>query len=130
MKFETKYNVGDKVWFRGNNIELYIKEHPYKEPQQILKSCFHEGYVYKIKVEIGGILDNKPLISYIISNKRLNKGDDPEYGALLENCSDALAESEQDVFSNFDEVTNMIKEIHKNVLNGLKMMAEKILKNY
>ena len=75
-------------------------------------------------------LDNEPLISYLISNKRLDKGDDPEYEALLENCSDILFESEQDVFSNFDEITNMIKETHKNVLNGLKMMAEKILKNY
>jgi hypothetical protein len=29
MKFETKYNVGDKVWLRIEDVESFIKAHPY-----------------------------------------------------------------------------------------------------
>jgi hypothetical protein len=128
MKFETKYNVGDKVWLRTKNIESYIQANPYNEPQKILKSCFREGYVNCIKVETN-IISHEPMISYVISDDRQNKDDDPE-DASLRMYASVLFHSEQDVFSNFDEVTDMIKEAHKNVLNGLKGLAEKILKKY
>jgi hypothetical protein len=128
MKFETKYNVGDKVWLRTKNIESYIQANPYKDQQKILESCFREGYVNCIKVETA-IISKEPLVSYVISDMRLNKDSDPEDMAfrIYENV---LFHSEQDVFSNFDEVTNMIKEAHKNVLNSLKHKAEEILKRY
>ena len=71
MKFETKYNVGDKVWLITEDIESYIKAHPYDDLQKILKSCFREGYVKCIKVETG-IYSHEPLNSYVISNKRWN----------------------------------------------------------
>lgn len=128
MKFETKYNVGDKVWLRRDDIESYIKKHPYEEPRKILKACFREGYVNIIKVETS-IFDNHPIISYVISDGHLNKDEDPEDFALRQ-YNNVLFHGEENIFSNFDEVTNMIKETHKNVLNGLKGMAEKILKSY
>lgn len=128
MRFETKYNVGDKVWLRTQNIESYIQANPYNEPQKVLKACFREGYVKCIKVETG-IISHEPLISYVISDKRWNKDDDPEDAALF-SYENIFFESEEKVFSNFDEITNMIKETHKNVLNGLKGLAEKILKKY
>ena len=129
MKFETKYNVGDKVWLRIEDIESYIKAHPYDDMQKILKSCFREGYVNSIKVETA-ILSNEPLISYVVSNNRLNEVDDPNYDEILQNCKKILFHREINIFSNFDEVTNMIKETHKNVLNDLKHIAESILKKY
>jgi hypothetical protein len=129
MKFETKYNVGDKVWLRIENIESYIKAHPYTEPRKILETCFREGYVNAIKVETA-IHGNEVLVSYVISDKRLNEGDDPDYDEILQNHKKILFHRELNVFSNFDEVTNIIKETHKNVLNGLKYIAEKILKKY
>jgi hypothetical protein len=128
MKFETKYNVGDKVWLRTKNIESYIQANPYKDQQKILESCFREGRVNIIKVETS-IFDNHPIISYVISDSHLNKDEDPEDFALRQ-YNKVLFHSEQDVFSNFDEVTNMIKEAHKNVLNSLKHKAEEILKKY
>lgn len=129
MRFESKYAVGDKVWFRCNNIESYIKAHPYEELSKILKACFHEGYVYCINIETN-IFTNEPLVSYVISDKCLNKDDDPVYEQSLQNWSTILSNPEQDVFSSVDEVTNMIKETHKNVLNELKYAAEQILKKY
>lgn len=129
MIFETKYNVGDKVWLQIEDIESYIKAHPYAEPRKILESCFREGYVNAIKAETV-IFSNETLISYVISNNRLNEGDEPDYDEILQNHKKILFHREKNVFSNFDEVTNMIKETHKNVLNGLKCLAEKILKRY
>ena len=128
MKFETKYNVGDKVWVRTTNIESYIKEHPYEEPQKILNSCFREGYVNSIKVETV-IRSHEYWVDYIISRKPLNEGDDPEDLALQE-YDKVLYHHEENVFSNFDDVTNLIKETHKNVLNSLKYIADHILKKY
>ena len=128
MKFETKYDVNDKVWLRTINIESYIKANPYEELQKILKACFREGYVTSIKVETV-ILSEEPIISYIISDERFNEDDDLE-DKMLQTYGSQQYHSEDKIFSNFDEVTNMIKETHKNVLNGLKGMAEKILKNY
>ena len=128
MKFETKYNVGDKVWLKRDNFESYIKAHPYEEPRKILKACFREGYVNSIKVEID-IFSKEPEISYIISDYRFNEDDDPE-DVWIQTYGSQLYHSEEKVFSNFDEVKNMIKETHKNVLNGLKSMTEKILKKY
>ena len=81
MKFETKYNVGDKVWLRRDDIESYIKKHPYEEPRKILKACFREGCVNVIKVETS-IFDKHPIISYVISDSHLNKDEDPEDFAL------------------------------------------------
>lgn len=128
MKFETKYNVGDKVWLRRDDIESYIKKHPYEEPREILESCFSEGCVNIIKVETS-IFDNHPIISYVISDSHLNKDEDPEDFALRQ-YNKVLYHGEENIFSNFDEVTNMIKETHKNVLNSLKHKAEEILKKY
>ena len=128
MKFETKYNVGDKIWLRIKDVESYIKAHPYEDLQEILESCFCEGCVNAIKVETA-IFRKEPLVSYIISDKRLNKDDDPE-DVALRMYNSVLFHSEEEVFSNFDEVTNMIKETHKNVLNNLKHKAEEILKKY
>ena len=128
MKIETKYDVNDKVWLKTKNIESYIKEHPYEEPRRILEACFREGYVNCIKVETA-IHGNEVFVSYVISNSHLNKNDDPEDMAFRI-YDNVLFHSEQDVFSNFDEITNMIKETHKNVLNDLKGLAEKILKRY
>ena len=128
MKFETKYNVGDKVWLRRDDIESYIKKHPYEEPQKILKACFRKGCVNIIKVETS-IFDKHPIISYVISDSHLNKDEDPEDFALRQ-YNNVLFHGEENIFSNFDEVTNMIKETHKNVLNGLKGLAEQILKKY
>lgn len=128
MKFETKYNVGDKVWLRRDDIESYIKAHPYEKPRKILKACFREGHVNSIKVETA-ILSKEPLVSYIISDSRFNEDDDPVDFALRQ-YNKILYHKEEDIFSNFDEVTNMIKETHKNVLNELKYTAEKILKEY
>ena len=127
MKFETKYNVGDKVWLRIEDVESYIKAHPYDEPRKILKSCFREGCINCIKVETA-IHGNEPLVSYVIS--RPDKDDDPDYDEILQNHKKILFHRELNVFSNFDEVTDMIKETHKNVLNGLKYAAEQILKKY
>ena len=56
--------------------------------------------------------------------------DDPDYDEILQNHKRILFHRELNVFSNFDEVTDMIKETHKNVLNGLKYTAEQILKKY
>ena len=128
MKFETKYNVGDKVWLKRDDIESYIKNHPYEEPRRILKACFREGYVNVIKVETS-IFDKHPIISYVISDGGLNKDEDPEDFALRQ-YNNVLYHGEENIFSNFDEVTNMIKETHKNVLNGLKHKAEQILEKY
>lgn len=128
MKFETKYDVNDKVWLRTKNIESYIKDHPYEDPQKILKACFREGYVNSIKVETV-ILSKEPIVSYIISDDCFNEDDDPEI-KMLQTYGSQPYHSEDKIFSNFDEVTNMIKEIHKNVLNDLKYMAEKFLKKY
>ena len=128
MKFETKYNVGDKVWLRLKNIESYIKEHPYEEPRKILEACFRKGHVNVVKVETG-IFSKEPMTSYIISNNRFNEDDDSE-DRMLQTYDRQLYHNEENVFSNFDDVTNMIKEIHKNVLNDLKCMSEKILKEY
>ena len=128
MKFETKYNVGDKVWLRRDDIESYITKHPYEEPRKILKACFREGYVNIIKVETS-IFDKHPIISYVISDSHLNKDEDPE-DFTLRQYNNVLYHGEENIFSNFDEVTNMIKETHKNVLNGLKGLAEQILKRY
>ena len=128
MKFETKYNVGDKVWLRREDIESYITKHPYEEPRKILKACFREGYVNIIKVETS-IFDKHPIISYVISDGHLNKDEDPEDFALRQ-YNNVLYHGEENIFSNFDEVTNIIKETHKNVLNGLKGLAESILKKY
>ena len=110
------------------SFESYIQANPYDEPRKILQSCFREGYVKCIKVETG-IISHEPLISYVISDKRWNKDDDPEDAALY-SYENIFFESEEKVFSNFDEITNMIKENHKNILNGLKGLAEKILKKY
>lgn len=128
MKFETKYNVGDKVWLRRDDIKSYIKLHPYEDLRIILNSCFCEGYVNSIKVETG-IISKKPLVSYVITDYRFTENDAPEDLALL-NYGNQLYHDEEHIFSNFDEVTNMIKETHKNVLNDLKGIAEKILKSY
>lgn len=128
MRFETKYNVGDKVWLRTEDIESYIKAHPYDESQKILQSCFREGYVKSIKVETD-FHSNEVFVSYVISDKCWNKDYDPK-DAVLYSYEDCFFEDEQKVFSNFDEITNMIKENHKIVLNGLKGLAEKILKKY
>ena len=128
MKFETKYNVGDKVWLRLKNIESYIKEHPYEEPRKILEACFRKGHVNVVKVETG-IFSKEPMTSYIISNNRFNEDDNPE-DKMLQTYDRQLYHNEENVFSNFDDVTNMIKETHKNVLNDLKCMSEKILKEY
>lgn len=128
MKFETKYNVGDKVWLKIEDIESYIKAHPYDDLQKILNSCFREGHVNSIKVETV-IRSNEYWVDYIISDKCLNKDDDLEDIAFRK-YDFKLYHNEEDIFSNFDEVTNMIKETHKNVLNGLKGIAEKILKSY
>ena len=128
MKFETKYNVGDKVWLMCEDIESYIKAHPYDDMQKILKSCFREGFVNCIKVETA-IFSNEPLISYVISNP-LNEEDDPNYDKIFQNCKKILFHQEINVFSSFDEVANMIKETHKDVLNGLKYRAEQTLKKY
>ena len=128
MKFETKYNVGDKVWLMCENVESYIQAHPYDDPQKILKSCFREGFINCIKVETA-IISNEPLVSYVISNDHLNKVNDPD-DVAPRNYSRTLFHGEEKVFSNFDEVTNMIKETHKDVLNSLKCIAEKILKKY
>ena len=128
MKFETKYNVGDKVWLRLKNIESYIKEHPYEEPRKILEACFRKGHVNVVKVETG-IFSKEPMTSYIISNNRFNEDDDSE-DRMLQTYDRQLYHNEENVFSNFDDVTNMIKETHKNVLNDLKCMSEKILKEY
>jgi hypothetical protein len=127
MKFESKYNVGDKVWLRRKNIESYIKAHPYEEPQKILESCFHEGYVNVIKVETS-FPHNEPFVSYIISNSHSCLNDD----ALTDDIAykNRLYHNEDFIFSNFDEVTNMIKETHKDVLNNLRNQAEKILEKY
>ena len=126
MKFETKYNIGDKVWLRLKNIESYIKEHPYEEPKKILKACFRKGHVNVVKVETG-IFSKEPTawVSYIISNDC----DSPE-DRMLQTYDRQLYHNEENVFSNFDDVTNMIKETHKKVLNDLKCMSEKILKQY
>ena len=128
MKFETKYDVNDKVWLRTKNIESYIKEHPYEEPRKILEACFREGYVNSIKVETV-VLSKELIVSYIITDEPFNGDDDPEI-KMLQTYGSQPYYSEDKIFSNFDEVTNMIKETHKNVLNGLKGLAEKILKNY
>ena len=128
MKFETKYIVGDKVWLRLKNIESYIKEHPYEEPRKILEACFRKGHVNVVKVETG-IFSKEPMTSYIISNNRFNEDDNSE-DRMLQTYDRQLYHNEENVFSNFDDVTKMIKEIHKNVLNDLKCMSEKILKEY
>ena len=128
MKFETKYNVGDKVWLRRDDIKSYIKEHPYEDSQKILKSCFREGYVNSIKVETD-IFNKELIISYIITDEPFNENDDPEE-KMLQTYGSKSYHGEEKIFSNFDEVTNMIKETHKNVLNDLKYIAEKILKKY
>lgn len=128
MKIETKYDVNDKVWLRTKNIESYIKEHPYAEPRRILEACFREGYVNSIKVETV-VLSKELIVSYIISDDPFNEDDDPEV-KLLQTYGSQSYHGEDKIFSNFDEVTNMIKETHKNVLNGLKGLAEKILKRY
>jgi ligand-binding sensor protein len=128
MRFETKYNVGDKVWLRLEDIESYIKAHPYDDPKKILKSCFREGHVNGIKVETH-IFTKETLVAYIISNPQLNKDNGTE-DVAFRNYSNRLYHSEEEIFSNFDEVTNMIKETHKNVLNDLKYITEKILKKY
>ena len=128
MKFETKYNVGDKVWLRLKNIESYIKEHPYEEPRKILEACFRKGHVNVVKVETG-IFSKEPMTSYIISNNRFNEDDNSE-DRMLQTYDRQLYHNEENVFSNFDDVINMIKEIHKNVLNDLKCMSEKLLKEY
>jgi hypothetical protein len=126
MKIETKYNVGDKVWLRCKDVESYIKEHPYEEPQKILESCFHEGHVNVVKVETS-FLNNEPFVSYVISNTHTHLNNDPLSDIAYKN---RLYYDEENVFSNFDEVTNMIKEIHKDVLNNLRNQAEKILEKY
>lgn len=128
MKIETKYDVNDKVWLRTKNIESYIKEHPYTEPRNILKACFQEGYVNSIKVETD-IFNKELIISYIITDEPFNEKDDPEE-KMLQTYGSRQYHGEEKIFSNFDEVTNMIKESHKNVLNGLKYIADKILKGY
>lgn len=128
MKFESKYNVGDKVWLRRDDVESYIKEHPYEDLRKILKACFREGYVNVIKVETS-IFDGHPIISYVIADGHLNKDEDSE-DFVFRQYNNVLFHGEEEIFSNFDEVTNMIKETHKNVLNDLKYTVEKILKEY
>ena len=126
MKIETKYNVGDKVWFSCENnksIKSYIKEHPFEELQQILKSCcFREGYIKTIDVEVD-IDSNKPVIFYFITSNKCCGNKCCYYG-------DGTQILERDIFSNLDEITNMIKETRKDVLIDLKYMTEKLLKEY
>lgn len=128
MKIETKYNIGDKVWFSCENIKSiksYIKEHPFEELQQILKSCFREGYVKTIDVEVD-VDRNKPCISYFITTNKCCGNQCGYYG----NGTQIL---ERDIFSNFDEITNMIKETQKDVLKDIlnknKEMYKDVLKD-
>ena len=122
MKFETKYNVKDKVFYlKHENIESYIKQHPYDDPLEILESCFCKDYVRTIYVEFD-VCRNKPIISYFITpDCCMNKCSCPEDVNII---------YEQDLFSNLDGIKNMIKETHKNILNNLKHKTEEILKKY
>ena len=93
-----------------------------------MEACFRKGYVNVVKVETG-LFNKEPMTSYIISNDRFNEDDDYENN-ILQTYDRQLYYNEEKIFSNFDDVTNMIKETHKNVLNDLKCMSEKILKEY